>query len=149
MTGSNTPQIARDIRRLRADIQTAVRSFPNFHKRMIGEDLRRQARKVHDMVVRFWREQDRERRAAWADQLVHAIDLLKEDLQVAKQDQAFPRGFAQFEHLYRQAESIGSQAGGIRRNMKHPKGQDARGSNARAQSAQILSTHAAPEGVNS
>jgi hypothetical protein len=148
MTGPNTPQIARDVRRLRADIQTAVHSFPNFHKRVVGEELRRQARKVHDLVVWYWREQDRERRVVWAERLVHAIDLLKEDLQVAKQDEAFPRGFRQFEHLFRQAESIGGQAGGILRSLKHPKGQDARGCNAQAQRAQILSTHAAPAGVN-
>ena len=148
MTGPNTPLIARDVRRFRADLQAAVRSFPNFHKRVIGEELRRQARKVHDLVVWYWREREPDRRVVWAERLVHAIDLLKEDLQVAKQDEAFPRGFTQFEHLYRQAESIGGQAGGILRSVKHPKGQGARGGNARAQRAQILSTHAAPSGAN-
>ena len=127
MSSSSAPKIARDVRLLRADIQTAVRSFASFHKRLIGEELRRQGRKVHDLVVWYWREEDQGRRVVWAEQLVHAVDLLKEDLQVAKQDDAFPRGTRQFEHLYRQAESIGRQAGGIRRDLKrHPKGQDAR-----------------------
>ncbi len=146
--GQHVPQIARDVRRLRADIQTAVRSFPRFHKYGIGEELRGQARKLHDLVVWWWNEPDQ--RPYWAERLVHAIDVLKEDLEVAKEDEVFPRGFPQFEHLLRQADSIGAQAGGIRRNerarKKHPKGQNAQG-NAGAQRAQKLSTPATPNGV--
>ena len=123
----NTPQIAKDVRRLRADIQAVVRSFALFHKRVIGEELIKQARRVHDAVVWYWDQPGQ--RLRWSEQLVHAVDLLKEDLQVAKEDAAFPKGFAQFERLYRQAEAVGAQAGAIRREQrkKHPKGQDARG----------------------
>ena len=148
MNREQVPLIARDVRRLRSDLQKAVRGFPNFHKRMIGEELRREARRVHDLVVWYWREKDRDQREEWARKLVHAIDLLKEDLQVAKQDEAFKRGFAQFEYLYVQVEAIGRQAGGILRSVEHPRGRNARGCPAGAQCAQILSTHATPAGVN-
>ena len=145
MTDSRVPQIAKDVRRLRSDIQDAVRTFPRFHRYGIGQDLRAQARRVHAVVVRYWHEPALRNR--WSAQLVHEVDMLKEELQVAKEDAAFPRGFRQFDHLYRQAAAIGRQAGGIRRSAKHSRGQNAQGRTV-AQRAQKLSTHAASRGVN-
>ncbi len=140
-----TPQIAKDLRRLRGEIELAVRGFDRFHRYNSGTVLRDQVRKVQRLIVRYWHDvNDRQR---WVDQLRHEIDVLKEDLQAAKDVSAFKHGFRQFENLYRQAEAIGRQAGGISRQHKHPRGQNAQGTPV-AQRARKLSTHATPVGVN-
>jgi hypothetical protein len=133
------PPIAKLAERLQLDIEQAVRGFPRFHKYALGADLRTQAREVVRLCHRAWRDRPRQRH--WTDQLVWAIDELKLDLQMGSQLRAF-RNFAQFEQLIRQAETLGRQAGGWKREQQHPKGQNPAAA-APPERAQTLSTRAA------
>lgn len=87
---------------------------------------------------------DRERQAAWVDELVWAVDDLRQFWQTAKLLDA-TRSFAQFEHIIRQVDAIGRQCGGWKR--QHPKAQSAR-DDLHAQRGQKLSTRAASAGAN-
>jgi len=138
-----TPKIAQDIRRLRSEIERAVQGFYRIHKHSSGAILRAQARKLQGLVLRVWH--DKARQAQWLEQLRHEIDQLKEDMQLAQDVRAFS-SFRQFQHLYRQADEIGRQAGGWSKGQKHPSAQNGQRQGA-AQSGQILSTHVAPAGV--
>jgi hypothetical protein len=136
------PKLVQDVRRLRADVEMAVRGFDRFHKYGSGDCLRRQVLAVQRTGLRAWR--DKAQQAQWLDRLIHEIDQLKEEMQFAQDVRAF-RGLVQFQHLYRQVDEIGRQAGGWRK--QHPSAQNARRSGG-AQRGQILSTHATPSGVN-
>ncbi|MGH8025644.1 MAG: four helix bundle protein [Pseudoxanthomonas sp.] len=139
------PAIDKDSRRLRRDIELAVGAFSRSHRYHSGTYLRDQIREVQDLAGRAWF--DKENKAQLVDELVRASDKLKRDLQLAKDVHAF-RSFAQFEMLFRQAENIGRQAGGMQRQLKHPKGQNAEDRRVVPQRAQILSTGAASRGAN-
>ena len=139
------PVIDKASRRLRRDIEMVVRGFDRGHKYHTGDVLRAQIREVQDLAGRAWFEKDN--KAQLVGELVRASDRLKRDIQLAQDVRAF-RSFGQFEMIFRQAEDIGRQAGGMQRQLKHPNGQNAGGHRACPQCAKILSTHATPSGVN-
>lgn len=118
--GYQTPKLAQDVRRLRMDIENAVRGFDRFHKYSSGDDLREQVKVVQRAVNRAW--SDKARQQQWLEKLVHEIDQLKADMQLAQDVRAF-RSLRQFQHLYLQVDEIGRQAGGWHR-QKHPKAQN-------------------------
>jgi hypothetical protein len=139
------PPIVKAAERLLVDIENAVRRFPRYHRYQIGADLRTQAMQAYRVANRAWRDRAHQRR--WVEQLVWAIDELKQYLQTAKLLHAFT-SFAQFEELARQAHGLGAQAGGWRRQFTNPQAQSAPGSNAVVQRGKKLSTCAASTGAN-
>ena len=144
--GYQTPKLAQDVRRLRTDIENAVRGFVRFHKYSSGDDLREQVKVVQRLVNRAWSETNKGRQAQFLERLKNEIDQLKADMQLAQDVRAFS-SLRQFQHLYRQVDEIGRQAGGWYK-QKHPSAQNPQGRRAGAERGQILSTHAAPNGVN-
>ena len=135
------PPIIKAAERLLVDTEQAVRVFPaRYHRYCIGQDLRIQARAVLNMAMRAWRDRAHQRR--WVEQLVWKLDEFKQELQTAKLLNAF-RSFRQFEHLARQAEQLGAQAGGWRRQLVSPRAQNVEGRRAEPQRGQKLSTRAA------
>ncbi|MGE4072704.1 MAG: four helix bundle protein [Lysobacterales bacterium] len=138
MTKQPLPPITKIAERLLCDIEQAVRGFARYHKYSLGSDLRAQAMTVVRTCHRAWRE--RARQAHWINELVWSIDELKLSLQLGSQLHAF-KSFAQFEHLIRQAEELGRQAGGWKR-QQHPKSQNSAPELVRER-AQILSGRAA------
>ncbi|MFP3325759.1 four helix bundle protein, partial [Planococcus sp. SIMBA_160] len=84
------------------------------YRYQIGSDIRRKATDVLHTANRAWRDRAHQRR--WVEQVVWAIDELKQYLRTAMQIHAF-KSFRQFEHIIRQAESLGAQAGGWRRQL--------------------------------
>ena len=118
--GYQTPKLAQDVRRLRMEIENAVRGFHRFHKYSSGDDLREQVKVVQRAVSRSWN--DKERQAQWLEKLVHEVDQLKADMQLAQDVRAF-RSLRQFQHLYLQVDEIGRQAGGWFK-QKHPSAQN-------------------------
>ena len=54
--------IGRDAQRLLVRTEEAVRRFPRNHKYTLSSDLRRQARRVHQLVNRAWRDPPRRTR---------------------------------------------------------------------------------------
>jgi hypothetical protein len=136
------PPIVKQAERLMLEIEIAVRNFPRYHKYAVGAELREQARLVVRLTHRAWR--DRARQADWLSRLAFGVDDLKLSLQLAKQVQAF-KSFAQFEMIARIAAELGRQCGGWIK-QQHSKRQNGRGSDARAQRPQILSSRdASPE----
>ena len=134
------PPIVKLAKRLLLDIEQAVRGFSRYHKYNLGKDLREQAMHLVRVCHRAWR--DRPRQLHWTEQLVWAIDEIKLSLQLGSELRAF-QSFGQFEALIREAEELGRQAGGWKRQqLQHPNGQNA-ASSAKPQRAQILSTRAA------
>ncbi|GGD45941.1 four helix bundle protein [Pseudoxanthomonas indica] len=139
------PPIIKAAERLLVDIEQAVRAFPRYHRYQIGKNLREHAMTVSHRAGRAWRDRAHQRR--WVEQLVWDIDELKQYLQTAKLLQAF-RSFRQFEHLARQAEQLGAQAGGWRRQLNSPPAQNAEGRRAVPQRGQKLSTCTASAEAN-
>ncbi len=134
------PPLAKLSEQLHRDIELAVIRFARFHKYQIGADLRRQAAEIRRLVDRAWRDQAQ--RTYWSGELVWAIDEIKLTLQMCSQLRAFT-SFWQFEALIRQAEDLGRQAGGWKRQQQEtPKGQNSPPPSG-PKRAQILSTHAA------
>jgi hypothetical protein len=139
------PPIVKAAERLLVDIENAVRRFPRYHRYQIGADLRTQAMSVYRVASRAWRDRAHQRR--WVEQLVWAVDELKQYMQTAKLLHAFT-SFRQFEELARQAHGLGAQAGGWRKSFETPNAQSAQGSNAVPQRGKKLSTCAASTGAN-
>ena len=138
------PPIIKAAQALLVDVEQAVRTFDRYHKYQIGSDLRRCATSAVHTALRAWREQhDREQLTS---ELVWRTDELRQYLQTAKLIRAF-RSFRQFEHLARQVEALGAQAGGWRRSVS-PQAQNAGGHRAAPQRGQKLSTRAASAGAN-
>ena len=144
-----TPKIAQDVRRLRWELELAVQGFSRFHKYNSGGELRAQVKVVQRVVNDAWTEDNKVVQAQLLDRLKQEIDQLKADMQLAQDVRAF-RSPRQFQHLYKQADEIGRQAGGWRKGQqrKHPSAQNPQGHHAGAERGRILSTHATPEGVN-
>jgi len=141
-----SPPIIKAAERLLVDVENVVKAFPRSHRYQIGENLRRQAMKTYRIAWRAWR--DRSRQLHWVEKLVWRIDQLKQHLQIAKLLEAF-RSFAQFEMLIVQAEGLGKQAGGWRRDLMHPIAQNANGRHANPQRGEKLSADAASlQGAN-
>ena len=138
------PQIAQDIRRFRAELSTVRSNFHHRFKYSEGEILCRQTREVQKSLNKVLSK--KENRRAALEHLVDEIDQLKEDMHLANDVNAF-RSRAQYFHLYRQVETIGRQAGGLKR--KYPNDQNAGANPSVPQSVETLSTHATPAGVNS
>jgi hypothetical protein len=134
------PPIIKAAERLLVDIENAVRRFPRYHRYQVGADLRRRAMDAYRTAWRAW--QDRKAQAHWVEQLVWIVDEIKQHLQIGKQLHAFV-SFAQFEMLFRQAQGLGKQAGGWRRDLSHPIVQNADGRRAVSQRDEKLSAHAA------
>ncbi|MGN6520851.1 MAG: four helix bundle protein [Dokdonella sp.] len=134
------PAIIKAIERLLVDVDRAVRTFARRFRYDLGGDLRKQAMQVFHLANKAVRDQVLERRRQWIDDLVWAIDDLKQYLQTAKLLGA-TRSFGQFAHLARQIEDVGRQAGGWKRQL-NPKAQSAQ-ADAHAQRGQKLSTRAA------
>jgi len=139
------PPIIKAAERLLVDIEQAVRMFPPYHRYQIGGDLRRKATDVLHTAIRAWN--DRAQQQRWVEQVVWAIDDLKQYLQTAKLIHAF-KSFRQFEHIARQAAELGAQAGGWRRRLATPPAQNAEGRSAVPQRGQKLSTRTALAGAN-
>ena len=133
------PPIVKLAKRFLVEIEQAVRGFPRYHKYALGADLRAQAMQLAVLCDRAWR--DRGGVVHWVNRLVWAIDEIKIALQLGSEIRAF-RSFAVFEQLIRTAEDLGRQAGGWKRQLKHPKGQNPT-ANARPERAQILSAQTA------
>ncbi len=139
------PPIIKACERLLVDIEQAVRRFPRYHRYQVGAELRRQAMTVYTTANRAWRDRPQQRR--WVEALVWEVDQLKHHMQLAKLIHAFT-SFRQFEHLARQAAALGAQAGGWRKQVMHPKAQDAQADRGVVQRGQKLSTRAASAGAN-
>ena len=139
MTHHSLPPIAKLARRFLGEIERAVRGFPRYHKYTLGTDLRRQAMQLAVLCNRAWR--DRGGVAHWVNRLVWAIDEIKIALQLGSEIRAF-RSFGVFEQLIRTAEDLGRQAGGWKRPLQHPKGQNPTASG-RPERAQTLSAQTA------
>ncbi len=139
------PPIVKASERLLIDIEQAVRAFPRYHRYQIGTELRHQAMTVYRTANRAWRDRAHQRR--WVEQLVWQVDELKQYLQTGKLLHAFT-SFRQFEYLATQANGLGAQSGGWRRQLQHPNVQNAQGPMAVAQRDKKLSTHAASHGAN-
>ena len=133
------PPIVMLSKRFLVEIENAVRRFPRYHKYALGSDLRAQAMQLAVLCNRAWR--DRGGVVHWVNRLVWAIDEIKIALQLGSEVRAF-RSFASFETLILMAEELGRQAGGWKRQLKHPKGQNPT-ANARPERVQILSAQAA------
>lgn len=138
-----SPPILKSIERLLVDIEQAVRTFTRAFRHDLGADLRRQAMQVFRLANRAYR--DREAQARWVGDLVWAIDDLRQYLQTAKLLGA-TKSFRQFEHLARQVEQIGMQAGGWKRTLS-PNAQSAHAAGD-AQRGKKLSTRAASAGAH-
>ena len=143
---SQLPPIIKAAERLVVEVENAVRRFDRHHRYQIGAELRTKAMAVLDLAHRAWR--DHERKERWVSQLVWTVDQLQHRLQVAKLLKA-TTSFRQFEHLLRLSVELGRQAGGWRKSLQHPNGQNARGGSAVAQRAKRLSTRAASAGATS
>jgi len=139
------PPIIKAAERLLVDIEQAVRAFPRYHRYQIGGDLRHKATDVLHTAIRAWHDKAHQRR--WVQQVVWAIDDLKQYLQTAKLIHAF-KSFRQFEHLARQAAELGAQAGGWHRTVNTPHAQSSEGRRAVPQRGQKLSTRTASAGAN-
>lgn len=109
MNGQRKPAIWADAMRLAVEIETAVRSFPRYHKYTLGSDLRRQAAAVCRRVAQAARFP--EQRAESLRALVMAVEDLKISIQLAKEVQAFS-SFAQFQCVVELAVLVGKQSGG-------------------------------------
>jgi hypothetical protein len=140
MTHHHLPPIVLLSKRFLFEVEQAVRGFPRYHKYALGADLRRHAMQVAVLCHRAWR--DRGRVEQWVDRLVWAVDEIKVALQLGSEIRAF-RSFAVFEQLIRTAEDIGRQAGGWKRQLQHPKGQNPAAASRRQERAQTLSARAA------
>jgi hypothetical protein len=146
MTHHQLPPIAKLARRFLVEVEQAVRGFPRYHKYALGTDVRKQAMKVVLLCDRAWR--DRANVISGVENLVWAIDEMKVLLQLGLDLRAF-RSFGVFEQLIRMTEDLGRQAGGWKRQLKHPTGQNP-AANGRPERAQTLSarTTSASTGVN-
>jgi hypothetical protein len=131
------PPLIRAIERLLVDIERAIGTFPNKY-RELGKTLRQQSIRVYDLANRACR--DREQQARWVEDMVWAVDNLRQILQTCKLLEA-TQSLRQFEHLVRQIEDVGMQAGGWKRRLSS-KAQNARDAVC-AQCGQKLSTRAA------
>ncbi|KLJ02858.1 hypothetical protein [Luteimonas sp. FCS-9] len=140
------PPIVDAARRLCADVEQVVRTFPRYHRYQTGAELRRRADAILILASRTWHRG--EGRLECATQLVDAIDAFKERLQVCKLVRAFQR-FAQFERLAGAAHDLGMQAGGWKRSIEqHPNAQNARAGRP-AQRGEKLSTRDARQRAKS
>lgn len=140
------PPIVKAAERLLVDIENAVSRFARRHQFRTGTRLVDQATTVLTLAWKAWRERAHQRR--WVEQLVSAIDELKQYLQIAKLLHAFT-SFRQFEELARQAHALGAQSGGWRRHLMSPNAQNAQGPSAVVQRGKKLSTHTASAGAKS
>ena len=132
------PPIVKCAERMLVEIEQAVRSFPRYHKYVIGTELRQQAMSVARSAHRAWR--DREHQTEHTIQLARAIDDMKLTLQLGQQIKAFA-SFAQFEALARVLADLGRQCGGWQKQQRS-KRQNAQASGP-GQRPQILSARAA------
>jgi len=139
------PPIVKATERLLVDIEQAVRGFDRYHRYQIGGDLRGKAMDAYRLASRAGHDYDQ--RLQCVQQLRWTIDEIKQHLQIAKLVRAF-KSFRQFEALIRQAEDIGRQAGGWRKQLQHPKAQSAQARNGVAQRGQKLSARAASAEAN-
>ncbi|QEP43795.1 four helix bundle protein [Ectothiorhodospiraceae bacterium BW-2] len=107
---SHNLPIWRDTQRLLVRIEEVVRHFPRYHKYALGSDMRRQAMRLMQLLMRALQAQNSER-IEQVKELQLAIGEMKVMIQTAKELQAFQH-FAQFEELSLLAVTIGRQSGG-------------------------------------
>jgi len=139
------PPIVDAARKLCAEVEQIVRTFPRYHRYRTGDLLRDRADDVLTCAMRTWRKKDNRLRRA--EELVDAVDRFRERLQVCKFVHAF-RDFAQFERLATATNSLGGQAGGWKRSIEqHPNAQNAQADGI-AQRGERLSTRAARPRAN-
>jgi hypothetical protein len=134
---SELPQIVKDAQRMRAALEQAFTRMPRRYKYKIGTDLCATAKTIVFCGMSAWREP--ELRLEFAQQLDRQVRMLKLDLQLAKDVNAFG-SWSEFEAIARLVESIGRQSGGWLRGLK-PKGQNVPAMP--AQRAQKLSSRSA------
>ena len=101
----------RDSNRFLVEVETAVRTFPRYHKYTLGSDLRHQAMNVCRLVARAAQSRAGPERARLLEQLVWQVEDVKMSLQLGKELKVFA-SFAQFQRLAEQAVAMGRQSGG-------------------------------------
>ena len=101
----------RDSNRFLIEVETAVRTFPRYHKYTLGSDLRRQAMNVCRLVARAAQSRAGPERARLLERLVWQVEDVKMSLQLGKELEVFV-SFAQFQRLAEQAVAMGRQSGG-------------------------------------
>src|SRR3954471_10714760 len=92
------PRIVRDTQRARAAIEQAFTRMARRHRYPTGADLRAAVKLVVVLALRAWR--DRENRLKHAGDLCEAVDVLKLELQLGKDVNAFA-SFGEFEAIVR------------------------------------------------
>jgi hypothetical protein len=137
------PQIVKDAQRARVALEQAFTRMARRHKYTVGVDVRVAAKAVVVAALSAWR--DRENRLARAGELCAAVDLLKLELQLGKDVDAFG-AWREFEAIVRLVDSVGRQSGGWLRDLK-PKGQNEAGKLPH-QRAQKLSSRPASAGAS-
>lgn len=89
-------------------VHQAADRFPRKHRYSIGTEIRDDARQVRRLVVKAWR--DRGARLQRLEDLVAAVDDLKDSMQLGQELKAFG-SFAEFEAVMREIHEAGRQAG--------------------------------------
>jgi hypothetical protein len=133
------PKISIDAQRARAAIEEAFTRMAHRHKWHTGADIRTASKAVVLAALRAWR--DRDDKLARVRELCAAVDVLKLELQLGKDVNAF-RSWAEFEAIIDLVDEVGRQSGGWL-NRLQPKGRNARAEQPPEQRALILSSQAA------
>jgi len=133
------PKIAKDAQRVRAAIEVMFTRMARRHKYTTGADLRAAAKCVVVGTLRVWRS--REEKVELARELVAAVDLLKLELQLGAEIQAFGR-WAEFEAAVRLVEDVSQQSGWWLKSLQGS-GQNAPSPRSAAQRAPTLSSRSA------
>lgn len=137
-TKPNEPSALALARRLRLELELAVRGFARLDRVGVGMVIRAEAFNVVKLAMMAWREP--QLRTIHLLDLSRALDGLTSSMQLAQETRAFV-SVAQFAAIYRTAAELGQQVGGWYRKQ-HAKGQNAE-AHASSQRAQILSAQAA------
>lgn len=136
----NLPKIVKDAQRARAAIQQMTIRMARRHRYETGADLRAAAKHLVVTALRTFRAHG-ETKVELAQEVRHAVDLLKLELQLGKDVDAFGR-WAEFVAVVELVDSIGRQSGGWLRSLQS-NGQSARPENPTGQRASTLSSRSA------
>jgi hypothetical protein len=135
------PKIVRDAQRARAAIQQMSIRMAKRHRYETGADLRRSAKHLVVTTLRTFRAHG-DAKVELAREIRDAVDLLKLELQLGKDVDAFGR-WAEFVAVVELVDSVGRQSGGWLRSLQG-NGQNARPDEPAGQRASTLSSRSAP-----